>query len=225
MTHLFQAGDFTLRSGAKSSWRIECDGLTPEDWEGLARIASEVLPPFRYAEGVPRGGVPFAIALGRYATGDETHPVLICEDVCTTGGSMERFRSDYMTDPYGLSAPMELTEFIGVCAFARGPAVPRWVTPLFRMPAPQRQDQVSDALTIPVAGKRLGLTTRVQTALAIAGVATVGDLIQKTADELMDGRNFGRMCLKEVASRLGELGLCLRDWEYDKVGYGMCRKL
>jgi hypothetical protein len=110
---LFRLGDFTLASGATSRYRIDCDALTPGDWAALAAMAAEVLPPFGEAVGVPRGGLPFAAALRPYAT---TGPLLIAEDVCSTGGSMDRFRAG--------------RDAIGVCVFARG-KVPAWVTPLF----------------------------------------------------------------------------------------------
>lgn len=110
---LFQRGDFILASGAKSTWKIECDALTAEDWAGLAAQAVERLPAFGAVEGVPRGGLPFANALRPYVT---TGPLLIAEDVVTTGGSMERFRDG--------------REAIGVAAFCRG-SCPTWVTPLY----------------------------------------------------------------------------------------------
>lgn len=125
---IFQVGSFTLASGAKSNWKIECGSLTKADWAGLAAMAAEILPPFREVRGVPRGGVPFADALRRYVT---QGPVLVAEDVVTTGGSMERFAAAECGNWPG--SP----ERIGVCVFARGP-VPDWVTPLFRMPSAGR---------------------------------------------------------------------------------------
>lgn len=87
---LFQAGDFTLASGAKSRWKIECDALSYKDWDGLAVIAAEWLPPFKIVLGVPRGGLPFASALTRYI--DLRAPyTLIVDDVWTTGESMRQF--------------------------------------------------------------------------------------------------------------------------------------
>lgn len=112
--NLFQSGEFTLRSGKVARWKLECDALTPADWETLALMASEVLPPFGSVEGVPRGGIPFALALGKYVT---EVPLLIAEDVCTTGGSMERHRNG--------------RDAIGVAVFARELHWPSWVCPLF----------------------------------------------------------------------------------------------
>jgi orotate phosphoribosyltransferase len=123
MTNLFQTGDFTLASGRKSSWKIECDALTPADWAGLAAMAAQVLPPFREVFGVPRGGVPFGLALDHYVD-PKAKLILIAEDVCTTGGSITRYR-DSAINAWG-GGP---EHFIGVCAFARGPCPP-WVTPL-----------------------------------------------------------------------------------------------
>ena len=148
---LFQTGDFTLRSGVQSAWKIECDALTLEDWRGLAAMAVERLPPFGRVEGVPRGGLPFADALQGYRrckmcghTWDahlhyagwpavSFNPpcsswvaaprLLIAEDVVTTGGSMERFR-------VGLRRSED--EAVGVAAFGRGDKSkwPLWVTVL-----------------------------------------------------------------------------------------------
>jgi len=112
---LFQLGDFTLASGVKSAWKIECDALTPDDWSALAKMAVERLPAFGEVEGVPRGGIPFADALRIYAT---QGPLLIAEDVVTTGGSMERFRAG--------------RDAIGIAVFGRG-QFPEWINPLFRL--------------------------------------------------------------------------------------------
>lgn len=118
---LFQLGDFVLRSGQQSAWKIEADALTDADWAALAKMASEILPPFGSVSGVPRGGLPFAKAMERYVT---TGPHLICEDVVTTGGSMERYRHDLSLLP---------SQVIGIAVFARG-IVPNWVKALFEMP-------------------------------------------------------------------------------------------
>lgn len=103
-------------------WKLECDALTRADWDTLALMAVDVLPPFGSVFGVPRGGVPFAESLARYTTCDPDHPILIAEDICTTGGSMERYRG---------SLPETDRRYIGVCVFARMAAWSDWVVPLF----------------------------------------------------------------------------------------------
>lgn len=55
---LFQRGDFTLASGARSFWKIECDNLSDEEVAILARLLAERIPTAFYdVVGVPRGGL------------------------------------------------------------------------------------------------------------------------------------------------------------------------
>lgn len=115
--NLFQLGNFTLRSGAKSKWKICCEALSSDDWAALAQMAAEILPPFGAVEGVPRGGIPFAEALQKHVL-PGCRTLLIAEDVATTGGSLERHR-------VGRDA-------IGVVVFCRE-YCPLWVRPLFTM--------------------------------------------------------------------------------------------
>lgn len=110
MTDLFQLGEFTLASGQTSKFKIECDALTPGDWEGLAYMASTKLRPFSEVHGVPRGGVPFATALEKYIT-PGANRILIAEDVVTTGGSIKKFLSTF--DRKGNDVSI-------VCVFSRG---------------------------------------------------------------------------------------------------------
>lgn len=126
--NLFQHGNFTLRSGQKSAWKIECDALADSDWQALAKMASEILPAFHRVLGVPRGGIPFALALGKYATGNPLDRTLIAEDVVTTGGSTVRFVESEL-----MPQARPGVDYIAVCVFARGP-YPDWIKPLFSMP-------------------------------------------------------------------------------------------
>lgn len=112
---LFQRGAFTLHSGEQSGFKIECDSLTVEDWQTLAYMGADLIPPFGSVEGVPRGGILFAEFMREYQT---EGPLLIVDDVCTTGASMEAQRA-------GRPA-------LGLVAFSRG-FVPDWVTPILAM--------------------------------------------------------------------------------------------
>lgn len=116
---LFQLGKFKLASGMESSYKIECDALTDDDWACLAYLLFQKLPPFGSCEGVPTGGLKLAQAMQKYCTPGAT-AVLIVDDVWTTGKSM----INYMLER-GIQG-------IGAVIFARGP-VDRWVTPLFTM--------------------------------------------------------------------------------------------
>lgn len=118
MSNLFQSGDFTLHSGQRSNFKIDCDALTDADWETLAVMAVERLEYFTAVEGVPRGGLKLAAALEKHKTtcADFEPQLLIVDDVLTTGASMEKQRADRDTT--------------GIVVFARGPLLP-WVKALF----------------------------------------------------------------------------------------------
>lgn len=113
---LFRLGNFALHSGQTSAWKIDCDALTDEDWKAVALMFSEILPPFGRILGVETGGLKFAAAMTPYKT--RGAPLLIVDDVLTTGRSMEEVRNG--------------REAIGAVVFARGQC-PAWVTPLFQL--------------------------------------------------------------------------------------------
>jgi orotate phosphoribosyltransferase len=110
---LFQLGDIVLASGERSNFKIECDALSTGDLECIAFLLSQRVPDFGDVEGVPSGGRWLAYLMQEYIT---SGPLLIVDDVWTTGGSMERHRAG--------------REAIGAVIFARRKPA-EWVTPLF----------------------------------------------------------------------------------------------
>ena len=116
MTNLFQPGNFKSHSGVILPWKINCDVLTLQDWECLASMIAVKIGMFGKLEGVPEGGLALmeALKFHRYRSG----PLLIVDDVLTTGRSMEEQRAG--------------REAIGAVVFARKKC-PKWVTPLFQM--------------------------------------------------------------------------------------------
>jgi orotate phosphoribosyltransferase len=124
---LFQRGDFTLHSGDKSSFKIDCDYLGYDDIEALAElIASKFY--FTYVYGVPRGGLRLAEALQKYCEEEYTSHLLIVDDVLTTGASMEDFKNKIL-------ATCEPNCVQGIVIFDRSTYAvrPAWITPIFRM--------------------------------------------------------------------------------------------
>jgi len=86
MTNLFQLGKFVSHAGNELDWKIECDALTDQDWNCLAKMISERCQ-FGSVYGIPRGGVKLQQALEKYVT--EKNPYrLVVDDVYTTGKSM-----------------------------------------------------------------------------------------------------------------------------------------
>jgi orotate phosphoribosyltransferase len=130
---LFQFGDFTLNSGAKSLWKLECDALTDEDWKALARMVHLMVGPFSSVEGVPRGGLKLAEHLKPLTSKSGPHPIV--DDVLTTGGSLTKAYDAYLKrTPGGLKGVRRLGDYpTGAVVFARGPC-PFWVKAVFQMP-------------------------------------------------------------------------------------------
>ena len=121
---LFQCGEFVLHSGEVSDFKIDCDALTADDWEALAYMIGDRVGRFSRVVGIPRGGWKLAEAM-RPLTGSATDPVLIVDDVLTTGRSMEDTRQ-------AMIATGETLPIKGAVVFARG-LVPAWITPLFTL--------------------------------------------------------------------------------------------
>ena len=69
--------------------------------------------------------------------------------------------------------------------------------------------EMSDDLRLPV--EDLNLSVRSYNCLKREGVNTVGELVQKSEQELTDIRNFGQKSIDEVKEKLEELGLSLRE--------------
>ena len=108
---LFNTGDFVLHSGKKSNFLIDCDSLTDEDLNALAKRVAQTVTFSNVIAIPPNGGLRFAFALAPYADPKESKN-LIVDDVYTTGGSMEEMKKKIGGDP------------IGVVIFAR--SKPNW---------------------------------------------------------------------------------------------------
>ena len=124
--NIFQEVDFKSHSGLDLSWKIECDGVSKKEWKCLTEMIMDYEKrPFQSAIGIPRGGVVLGSYLNQYSTENSDDPILIVDDVLTTGGSMEEFKRERMfRNP---------TKYIGWVVFARG-FPPQWCRALFQMP-------------------------------------------------------------------------------------------
>lgn len=114
---IFIKKTFRLHSGGEAHFKIECDGLTDEDWNTLAFIVSQKYE-FSKVVGIPFGGLKFAKALAPYQS--NIGPTIIVDDVLTTGQSMEAVRLQVGQESFG------------VVAFARGEC-PSWIHPVFKL--------------------------------------------------------------------------------------------
>ncbi len=115
MASLIKYGKFKSHSGLSLSWKIDADALFDSDIVDIAKIIHDRMR-FSKVIGIPRGGVRLANALQEYV--EIGYPVLIVDDVLTTGRSMEEYRLS-ISDP-----------IIGVVIFSRG-VCPKWVRSVF----------------------------------------------------------------------------------------------
>ena len=123
--NLFQSVDFVSHSGLELKWKIECDALSDPEWFTISQMIMEISVPFKEAIGIPRGGTKLGNLLNQYGTGKREDPVLLVDDVLTTGESMNEFkRKRQWRNP---------VKYIGWVVFARNKC-PDWVTALFQMP-------------------------------------------------------------------------------------------
>jgi DNA-directed RNA polymerase subunit alpha len=75
-------------------------------------------------------------------------------------------------------------------------------------PAPEEMARASD-LALPI--EEMDFSVRSYNCLKREGVQTVGDLIQRTEQDLLDIRNFGQKSIDEVKMKLAAMGLSLRE--------------
>lgn len=84
------------------------------------------------------------------------------------------------------------------------------VTPV-EMTVEKGEENKNKVLEMPI--EELDLSVRSYNCLKRAGINTVGELINKTDEEMMKVRNLGKKSLEEVKQKLAALGLSLRESE------------
>ncbi len=75
-------------------------------------------------------------------------------------------------------------------------------------PSPAEADTIA-AFAMPI--EDLDLTVRSYNCLKREGIHTVGELISRSEQDLLDIRNFGAKSIDEVKAKLVEMGLSLKD--------------
>ncbi|MFO8054780.1 MAG: DNA-directed RNA polymerase subunit alpha C-terminal domain-containing protein [Bacteroidales bacterium] len=75
------------------------------------------------------------------------------------------------------------------------------------MPLTEEEQKLFDKMCSDVAD--LDLSVRAKNCLHNAGVQKIGELVQKSENEMLKFRNFGKKSLEEIADKLTEMGLGL----------------
>jgi len=122
---LFQTVDFISHAGLPLKWKIECDALSDDEWKTIAKMIREYEDQnWQYAVGIPTGATRLGEILTTYGTGSVKDPVLIVDDVYTTGKSFIDFEEKHYKDK----------KVIKWAVFARKPPTEN-VKVLFQLPA------------------------------------------------------------------------------------------
>jgi DNA-directed RNA polymerase subunit alpha len=79
---------------------------------------------------------------------------------------------------------------------------------LYQQQAAPLSEQEQAVLNKPVS--ELNLSVRARKCMNRLGISSIGDLLQRTPDELLEVKNFGQTSLTEVRERLDQMGLKLR---------------
>lgn len=116
---MVEFGWFRSHSGLQLPWKLDADALSDATIDGIAKIVRGKFA-FSHVEGIPRGGLRLAEALLPFA--EPGYPLLIVDDVLTTGASMEK--------AFERARERSVAVTIGVVIFARGQC-PSWVWPVF----------------------------------------------------------------------------------------------
>jgi DNA-directed RNA polymerase subunit alpha len=110
---------------------------------------------------------------------------------------------------FGETSLKEVRELLGAHGLRVGQNVgmPRMREPLFAPASLSPQEQAVNLMPL----SDLNLSVRARKCMSRLGLTTLGDLIQKTPDELLGSRNFGVTSLNEIRAKLSEMNLKLRN--------------
>ncbi|MGL4555612.1 MAG: DNA-directed RNA polymerase subunit alpha C-terminal domain-containing protein [Gemmataceae bacterium] len=112
---------------------------------------------------------------------------------------------------FGETSLHEIKEVMAARGLRLGQSIqgdPSTIEPRFRPTSPVSAEEEA-VLNTPVA--ELNLSVRARKCMNKLGIMTLGDLTQRSQQELLEAKNFGQTSLQEVKDKLTERGLTLRD--------------
>jgi DNA-directed RNA polymerase subunit alpha len=111
---------------------------------------------------------------------------------------------------FGETSLQEIRDMMGAKGLRLGQALEEGARydPRFRPQQQPLSEQEQAVLNKPVT--ELNLSVRARKCMNRLGISSLGELVQRTADELLEIKNFGMTSLTEVREKLGQYGLKLR---------------
>src|SRR5262249_34404231 len=110
---------------------------------------------------------------------------------------------------FGETSLNEIKQILGAKGLRVGQALEQGATIERRyVPTQQLSEAEQAVLNKPVSG--LNLSVRARKCMNRLAIQSIGDLILRTADELLEAKNFGMTSLNEVREKLRQMGLSLR---------------
>lgn len=110
---------------------------------------------------------------------------------------------------FGETSLNEIKQILGAKALRVGQALEQGASPERRyVPTTQLSEAEQAVLNKPVS--ELNLSVRARKCMNRLAIASIGELILRTADELLEAKNFGMTSLNEVREKLRQMGLNLR---------------
>jgi DNA-directed RNA polymerase subunit alpha len=110
---------------------------------------------------------------------------------------------------FGETSLAEIKEMMASKGLRLGQSLEEGARPELRYRPPQGLSEAEQAvLNKPVSD--LNLSVRARKCMNRLGITTLGELVQRTADELLEAKNFGQTSLAEVRDKLAQYGLTLR---------------
>ncbi len=110
-----------------------------------------------------------------------------------------------------------LNPFVQFSEVVQGVPIAEDVTPIDAA-AERKRDRVQQLLAEPV--ERLDLSTRARNCLEIAQIATLGELVFRSPEDLLGIKNLGQTVLTEIDKKLSELGLAVGMNREEFLGSG-----
>lgn len=111
---------------------------------------------------------------------------------------------------FGETSLAEIKEMMGSKSLRLGQSIQEGTQPELRYrPSQPVSEEQAAVMNKPVSD--LNLSVRARKCMNRLGINTLGDLIQRSSEELLEAKNFGQTSLQEVKDKLAQYNLRLRD--------------